>query len=223
MKSKLLLTGLVKIVSGIVLMGLLLFLPAGTWRYPGAWLLLAFLFVPMPVVGVVLIIKAPALLEKRLNTKEREPEQKLVILLSSLIFITGFLLAGLDFRFGWSQLPLIVIMIGSALFLLAYGLYLEVMRENAYLSRTVEIQEGQKIVDTGLYGLVRHPMYLAVDLLFITMPLILGSAAAILPFLFFPAVLIKRIKNEEKLLEEGLPGYREYKNKVKYRLLPYIW
>lgn len=223
MKSKLLLTGLVKIVSGIVLMGLLLFLPAGTWRYPGAWLLLAFLFVPMPVVGVVLIIKAPALLEKRLNTKEREPEQKLVILLSSLIFITGFLLAGLDFRFGWSQLPLIVIMIGSALFLLAYGLYLEVMRENAYLSRTVEIQEGQKIVDTGLYGLVRHPMYLAVDLLFISMPLILGSAAAILPFLFFPAVLIKRIKNEEKLLEEGLPGYREYKNKVKYRLLPYIW
>ena len=223
MKSKLLLTGLVKIVSGIVLMGLLLFLPAGTWRYPGAWLLLAFLFVPMPVVGVVLIIKAPALLEKRLNTKEREPEQKLVILLSSLIFITGFLLAGLDFRFGWSQLPLIVIMIGSALFLLAYGLYLEVLRENAYLSRTVEIQKGQKIVDTGLYGLVRHPMYLAVDLLFITMPLILGSAAAILPFLFFPAVLIKRIKNEEKLLEEGLPGYREYKNKVKYRLLPYIW
>ncbi len=223
MKSKLLLTGLVKIVSGIVLMGLLLFLPAGTWRYPGAWLLLAFLFVPMPVVGVVLIIKAPALLEKRLNTKEREPEQKLVILLSSLIFITGFLLAGLDFRFGWSPLPLIVIMIGSALFLLAYGLYLEVMRENAYLSRTVEIQEGQKIVDTGLYGLVRHPMYLAVDLLFISMPLILGSAAAILPFLFFPAVLIKRIKNEEKLLEEGLPGYREYKNKVKYRLLPYIW
>ncbi len=223
MKSKLLLTGLVKIVSGVVLMGLLLFLPAGTWRYPGAWLLLALLFVPMPVVGVALLIKAPALLEKRLNTKEREPEQKLVILLSSLIFITGFLLAGFDFRFGWSQLPLIVIIIGSALFLLAYGLYLEVMRENAYLSRTVEIQEDQKVVDTGLYGLVRHPMYLAVDLLFISMPLILGSAAAILPFLFFPAVLIKRIKNEEKLLDEGLPGYREYKNKVKYRLLPYIW
>lgn len=222
-KCKLLLSGGIKIVSGIVLMGALLFWPAGTWAFPGAWLLMGLLFIPMAPVGVVLLTKAPDLLKKRLKTKEQEPEQKLVILLSALIFVTGFAIAGLDYRFGWSRLPAPVMAAGAVVFLIAYGLYVEVMRENAYLLRTVEIQKGQKLIDTGLYGIVRHPMYLAVMLLFLSMPFVLGSAAALLPFLLFPAVLVIRIHNEEKVLEEGLSGYREYKNKVKYRLFPFIW
>ena len=223
MGIKLLLRGLIKILSGAALMGLLLFAPAGTWRFPGAWLLLALLLIPMPVVGIVLFVKAPALLKKRLNSTEREPEQKLVVLLSALIFTAGFLLAGLDFRFGWAQLPGPAVAAGAVLFLLAYGLYLEVMRENAYLSRSVEIQAHQTVIDTGLYGLVRHPMYLAAALLFLSMPLVLGSAAAIVPFLCCPAVLVKRIKNEEAVLTAGLPGYRAYREKVKYRMLPFLW
>lgn len=223
MKQKLLLAGSLKMISGLLLMGVLLFVPAGSWYYYGAWRLLALLFLPMLPVGLVLYLKAPELLRKRLNSKEQEPEQKKVIALSCLIFIIGFILAGLDFRFRWTQLPLPVVLVGSVLFLIAYGLYLEVMRENAYLSRTVEIQEDQKVIDTGLYGVVRHPMYLAVVVLFLSMPLVLGSAVAILPFLFVPAVLVKRIKNEETVLEDGLPGYREYKEKVKYRMIPFIW
>lgn len=223
MRTRLLLTGLMKILLGLLLMGLLLFVPAGTWHFQSAWLLLAMLFAPMPVVGIVLLVKAPALLKKRLNTKERQPQQRRVILMSALIFVSGFILAGLDFRFQWMQLPPLVVIAGSAAFLLAYGLYLEVMRENAYLSRSVEIQENQKVIDTGLYRLVRHPMYMAVTLLFFSMPLILGSAVALIPFCFFPAVLAKRIKNEEMLLEKGLPGYRTYQEKVKYRLLPFVW
>lgn len=223
MKKGLLRSGIIRMIAGLVLMGALLFLPAGTWCYPGAWRLLALLFLPMPVIGIVLAVKAPELLAKRLNAKEQESEQKQVIVLSALIFILGFVLAGLDFRFGWTQLPLAVVIAGMVLFLLAYVLYLEVMRENAYLSRTVEIQEGQKVIDTGLYGVVRHPMYMAVTILFLSMPLVLGSVIAILPFLGIPAVLVKRIKNEEQVLEAGLPGYREYEKKVAFRMIPFLW
>lgn len=223
MKKGLLRSGIIRMIAGLVLMGALLFLPAGTWRYPGAWRLLALLFLPMPVIGIVLAVKAPELLAKRLNAKEQESEQKQVIVMSALIFILGFVLAGLDFRFGWTKLPLAVVIAGMVLFLMAYVLYLEVMRENAYLSRTVEIQEGQKVIDTGLYGVVRHPMYMAVTILFLSMPLVLGSVIAILPFLGLPAVLVKRIKNEEQVLEAGLPGYREYEKKVAFRMIPFLW
>jgi protein-S-isoprenylcysteine O-methyltransferase Ste14 len=223
MKTTLIFNGLTKMILGMALIGLLLLLPAGTFYYPSAWILMGLLFVPMLAVGIVLLCKAPELLKKRLNSKEKESEQKIVILLSSLIFVVGFILAGLDFRFEWTQLPLPVIVVGAILFLFSYGIYIEVMRENAYLSRTVEVQENQKVVDTGLYSIVRHPMYMAIIILFFSMPIVLGSAVAILPFLFIPAVLVKRIKNEEEVLEEGLDGYREYKDKVKYRILPYIW
>lgn len=223
MKRNLLLIGFLKMAAGVLLMGALLFLPAGSLRYYGAWRLLALLFIPMLIVGVVLYCKAPDLLRKRLNSREQEPEQRRVILLSAMIFMIGFVLSGLDFRFGWTQLPLPAVLAGALLFLLAYGLYIEVIRENAYLSRTVEIQENQKVIDTGLYSIVRHPMYMAVMLLFLAMPLVVGSAVSILPFLFIPTVLTKRIKNEEMVLEDGLPGYREYKAKVKWRLIPFIW
>ena len=223
MKKKLLLAGGLKMLSGLLVMGLLLFVPAGTWRYPGGWRLMALLFVPMPVVGAVLYVKAPELLEKRLNSREQEPEQKRVILLSALVFVAGFVLAGLDFRFGWTHLPLAVVIAGCVLFCGAYGLYAEVMRENTWLSRTVEVQAGQRVVDTGLYGVVRHPMYLGVLVLFLSMPLVLGSAVALVPFLAIPWVLVKRIRNEEQVLEAGLPGYGEYRNKVKYRLIPFLW
>ena len=212
-----------KLLSGLAAMGLLLFLTAGTWHYPGAWRLLALLFIPMPVVGTVLYVKAPDLLRKRLNSRESEPEQKKVIGLSALVFIAGFVLAGLDFRFGWTALPLPAVAVGVVLFCAAYGLYLEVMRENAYLSRTVEIQKDQKVIDTGLYGVVRHPMYAAVALLFLSMPLVLGSGMAVAPFLCIPAILVRRIRNEEQVLENGLPGYRAYKEKVKYRMIPLVW
>ena len=223
MKKKLLLAGGLKMLSGLLVMGLLLFVPAGTWRYPGGWRLMALLFVPMPVVGAVLYVKAPELLEKRLNSREQEPEQKRVILLSALVFVAGFVLAGLDFHFGWTHLPLAVVIAGCVLFCGAYGLYAEVMRENAWLSRTVEVQEDQRVVDTGLYGVVRHPMYLGVLVLFLSMPLVLGSAVAVVPFLLVPWVLVKRIRNEEQVLETGLPGYGDYRKKVKYRLIPFLW
>ena len=223
MKKKLLLAGGLKMLSGLLAMGLLLFVPAGTWRYPGGWRLMALLLVPMPVVGAVLYVKAPELLEKRLNSREQEPEQKRVILLSALVFVAGFVLAGLDFRFGWTHLPMAVVVAGCVLFCGAYGLYAEVMRENAWLSRTVEVQEGQQVVDTGLYGVVRHPMYLGVLVLFLSMPLVLGSAVAVVPFLAIPWVLVQRIRNEEQVLETGLPGYGDYRKKVKYRLFPFLW
>ena len=223
MRKKLLLAGGLKMLSGLLVMGLLLFVPAGTWRYPGGWRLMALLFVPMPVVGAVLYVKAPELLEKRLNSREQEPEQKRVILLSALVFVAGFVLAGLDFHFGWTHLPLAVVIAGCVLFCGAYGLYAEVMRENAWLSRAVEVQEGQQVVDTGLYGVVRHPMYLGVLVLFLSMPLVLGSAVAVVPFLAIPWVLVQRIRNEEQVLETGLPGYGDYRKKVKYRLIPFLW
>ena len=222
-RKRLLISAVTKFVSGLLLMGALLFLPAGTLRFPGAWRLVVLLFVPMLLFGTVLYLKAPELLKKRLNSKESSQVQKRVILLSALQFIACFVLAGLDFRFGWFSLPGWLVTAASVVFVGCYGLYMEVMRENAYLSRTVEIQEGQQVVSTGLYGIVRHPMYFAVTLLFWAMPLVLGSLAAFLVMLPFPLLLVSRIRDEERILEEGLPGYREYEEKVRYRLLPFIW
>lgn len=222
-RKRLLISAVTKFVSGLLLMGSLLFLPAGTLRFPGAWRLVVLLFVPMLLFGTVLYLKAPELLKKRLNSKESSQVQKRVILLSALQFIACFVLAGLDFRFGWFSLPGWLVTAASVVFVGCYGLYMEVMRENAYLSRTVEIQEGQQVVSTGLYGIVRHPMYFAVTLLFWAMPLVLGSLTAFLVMLPFPLLLVSRIRDEERILEEGLPGYREYEEKVRYRLLPFIW
>ena len=221
---KLLCKALAKCVEGFLCLGAVLFLPAGTIHYPGAWLLFAILFIPMVLLGVILYAKAPELLKKRLNSKEENKDQKIVIALSSLLFAAVFVLAGLDFRFGWSQLPTWVVIAAAAVFLIGYGLYAEVMRENAYLSRTVEVQEGQTVIDTGLYGVVRNPMYFATVLLFFAMPLVLGSLYGFLLMLvgYFP-IIAWRIRDEEKTLAEGLPGYRDYMDKVKYRLFPLIW
>lgn len=223
MKGKLIISALTKYLSGFVLVGSMLFLPAGTLAYPKGWLFLALLFVPMFLLGIILLIKAPELLKKRLQSKETENDQKTVIALSLFMFMGGFVVAGLDFRFSWSEVPFWVSAASAVLLLLSYGLYGEVMRENAYLSRTVEVQEGQKVIDTGLYGIVRHPMYAVTTLLFLSIPLVLGSWYAFLIFLTYPLLLIKRIKNEEKVLEQGLSGYSDYKKKVKYRMFPLIW
>ncbi|MBE5765551.1 MAG: isoprenylcysteine carboxylmethyltransferase family protein [Clostridiales bacterium] len=212
-----------KFLLGVILVGMLVFLPAGTVAYHEGWLFMGILFVPMFAAGLVMLAKNPELLKKRLSAKEKENEQSLVVKLSGLMFIAGFVLAGLDFRFGWLVLPDWVSWAAAGVFLLAYALYAEVLRENAYLSRTIEVQEGQKVVDTGFYGIVRHPMYAVTVLLFLAMPLVLGSAIALVVFLAYPVLIAKRIRNEEKVLEEGLPGYREYKQKVKYRLVPFIW
>ena len=219
----LMMQALLKAGSGMVLAGLLLFVPAGTLAYPGAWAFMALLFVPMLVFGTVLLVKSPELLKKRLNTREKERAQVIVILLSSLVFIAAFVLAGLDFRFGWTHVPMAVRVISAVLLLLAYALYMEVMRENAWLSRTVEVQQGQKVVDTGLYGIVRHPMYLATLLLFLTIPLVLGSWVSFAVMLLTVPVLVLRIISEERVLAEGLEGYEAYREKVCYRLLPGIW
>lgn len=220
---KLLVQALVKMISGMLLMGLVLFLPAGTWHYPGGWLFCGLLFVPMLVLGAILLWKAPELLEKRLNTKETEKTQIAVVSAAALLFIAAFVAAGLDFRYGWTRVPTWLVIGASVLQLLAYALYGEVMRENAYLSRTVEVQENQKVIDTGLYGIVRHPMYTATILLFLAMPLVLGSWISFGIMLLYPVIILLRIRNEEKVLEAGLEGYREYKLKVRYRLIPFIW
>ncbi len=204
-------------------MGLVLFLPAGTIYYPNAWLFMALLFIPMLILGVILFCKAPELLKKRLNSKEKEITQIGVVLLSLVMFVGSFVLAGLDFRYGWSEIPIGVVIVAAVLQLAGYGLYGEVMRENAYLSRTVEVQENQKVVDTGLYGIIRHPMYTATILLFMAMPIVLGSWIAFLVMLVYPIIIIFRIGNEEKVLEQGLEGYCEYKQRVRYRLIPFIW
>ena len=204
-------------------MGLLIFLPAGTLEYGNGWLLVGLLFVPMLIVGFVMLRKAPQFLKKRLDAKEKQSAQKGVLAFSGLMFIGGFVVAGLDFRFGWSQMPRWVVIAASVLFLAAYGLYGEVMRENAYLSRTVKVEEGQTVVDTGLYAIVRHPMYAVTILLFLMIPLILGSWYALLVFLLYPAIIIVRLKDEEALLSRELPGYTEYQQKVKYRLIPFLW
>ena len=220
---KLLCNALVKFTCGFLLVGLLLFLPAGTLHYPCGWLLMALLFVPMLIAGFVMLGKSPEFLAKRLDAKEKQATQKGVVAFSGLMFIAGFVVAGLDFRFGWSQMPLPVTVVASVLFLFAYGLYAEVMRENAYLSRTIKVEEGQKVVDTGLYGIVRHPMYMATILLFLMMPIVLGSWYALIVFAFYPAIIIVRLKDEEDLLTRELPGYAAYKEKVKYRIIPFLW
>ena len=223
MKKSLFTEAILKFLLGVVLVGLLIFLPAGTLRFPGGWLLMGILFVPMFCAGLVMLGKNPDLLKSRLKAKETRAEQDMVVKLSGLMFLVGFIVAGLDFRFGWLPLPGWVNWVAAILFLIAYLMYAEVLRENAYLSRTIQVQEGQKVVSTGLYGIVRHPMYSATLLLFLSMPLVLGSLLSFLCFLCYPLLIVKRLKNEEALLEEELEGYQEYKEKVKYRLIPGIW
>ena len=220
---KLLINALVKFVMGFLMIGLLLFLPAGTFAYPNAWLFICLLFIPVAIMGVVLYLRAPELLEKRLNPKEKESTQKGVIALSGLMFLLGFVISAFDFRFSWSHVPFWCVVVASELFLLGYAGFAEVMRENAYLSRAVEVQKGQKVIDKGLYGIVRHPMYLATLLMFLPMPLILGSFWGLLIFAAYPAVIVLRILNEEEVLTRELDGYKEYKEKVKWRLVPFIW
>ena len=220
---KLLLNALTKLFLGLVLIGAMLFLPAWTLRYMGAWLFLALLFVPMLILGAVLFVKAPALLEKRLNDKEKENTQRGVVAIAGLMFVGGFVLSALDFRFGWSSVPAWATVAACVAFLLGYGMYAEVMRENAYLSRTVEVQKGQRVIDSGLYGIVRHPMYLATLLMFLPMPLILGSLWGLVPFAIYPIAIVVRIRNEEAVLCRGLEGYSEYVERVKYRLIPLVW
>lgn len=215
--------GLVKFTVGLLLTAVLIFLPAGSFSYMNGWLFISLLFVPIFIAGAVMLVKAPTLLEKRLNVKEKENTQKGVVAASGLLFIVGFVIAGLDFRFGWSEVPLWVVITASVVLLAAYILYAEVMRENAYLSRTIEVQEGQKVVDTGLYSIVRHPMYAVTVWLFLAIPLVLGSWWSFLCFVPYIAVIAVRINNEEKVLEKELTGYSEYKNKVRYRLFPFIW
>ena len=220
---KLLIEALTKFTCGLLLVGLLIFLPAGTLSYTYGWLLVGLLFGPMLIAGFVMLSKSPEFLKKRLDAKEKQGTQKGVVAFSGLMFIVGFVVAGLDFRFGWSKMPLWVTIVASALFLVAYALYAEVMRENAYLSRTIKVEQGQTVVDTGLYGIVRHPMYAVTLLLFLAMPLVLGSFYALIIFAFYPAIIIVRLKDEEALLTKELPGYAQYKQKVKYRLIPFIW
>ena len=220
---KLLINALVKVSCGIAMVGALIFWPAGTWEYPYGWLFMGLLFIPMIIAGFVMLAKSPEFLAKRLDAKEKRGAQKGVLAYAGLMFIVGFVVAGLDFRFGWSVMPKAVIIVAAVLFLAAYLLYAEVMRENAYLSRTIRVEEGQKVVSTGLYGIVRHPMYMATILLFMAMPVVLGSWYALIIFCFYPAIIILRLKDEEALLEKELPGYREYQQKVKYRLIPFVW
>ena len=220
---KLLINGLIKFTCGLVMVGLLIFLPAGTLHFFNGWLLTGLLFVPMLIAGFVMFFKDPAFLARRLDAKEKQAAQKGVLALSGLMFIGGFVIAGLDFRFGWSRMPDWVVAAASVLFIIAYLLYAEVMRENAYLSRTVKVEEGQRVVDTGLYGIVRLPMYMATVLLFTMIPLVLGSWYSLIVFAFYPGIIIIRLKNEEDLLTRELPGYPEYKQKVKFRLIPFIW
>ena len=220
---KLLVEALTKFVCGLLLVGLLIFLPAGTFAYTYGWLLVGLLFIPMLFAGFVMLIKSPDFLKKRLDAKEKQGTQKGVVAVSGLMFIVGFVVAGLDFRFGWSAMPTWVTVTATTLFLIAYTLYAEVMRENAYLSRTIKVEEGQTVVDTGLYGIVRHPMYAVTILLFLMIPLVLGSWYALVAFAFYPAVIVVRLKDEEELLTKELPGYAEYKQKVKYRIVPFVW
>ncbi len=220
---KLIIEALAKFSCGLLLVGLLIFLPAGTLAFTYGWLLIGLLFGPMLIAGFVMLAKTPEFLAKRLDAKEKQATQKGVLAFSGLMFIAGFMVAGLDYRFGWSKMPLWVTVTASVLFLAAYGLYAEVMRENAYLSRTIKVEEGQKVVDTGLYGIVRHPMYMATVLLFLMIPVVLGSWYALIVFAFYPAIIIVRLKDEEDLLTRELPGYAEYKQRVKYRIIPFVW
>lgn len=223
MNIKLFFQAIVKFILGVLIIGLLLFIPANTINYWNGWLFMGLLFIPMFIAGIVMMIKSPELLKKRLNAKEKENEQKQVVLFSGLMFLSGFIIAGLNYRYSWIVISNFVVIISSVMFGLAYIIYVEVLRENAYLSRTIEVQENQKVIDTGLYGIVRHPMYGATILLFLSMPLILGSIISFVIFLIYPFIIAKRIKNEEEVLEKELVGYSEYKNKVKYKVIPFIW
>ena len=223
MEKGLFIQAITKFSGGLVLVGLLLFLPAGSLHYWQAWLLMGILFVPMFIAGLVMMGRNPDLLRKRLDAKEKESEQRTVVALSGLLFIASFVVAGLNWRFQWWVLPSWAVWVAAGLFLLSYLLYAEVLRENTYLSRTIEVQENQKVIDTGLYGIVRHPMYMATTVLFLSMPLVLASPISFIIMLGYLPVIAKRIRNEEKVLEEGLEGYSEYKKKVKYRILPLIW
>ena len=223
MSAKLFFEAIIKFLLGVLLVGVLIFLPAGSLSYINGWILMGVLFIPMFIAGIVMMIKNPALLRSRLDAKEKQSDQSLIVKLSGLMFIAGFVIAGLGYRFGWFMLPKPVMIIGTVIFLMSYVLYAEVLRENAYLSRTIEVQEGQTVVDSGLYGIVQHPMYSATVFLFLSIPLILGSLYAFIIFLVYPFIIAKRLLGEEAFLEQELEGYKEYKIKVKWRLIPFIW
>lgn len=223
MKTILFVKALVKMLAGFAMLAVMLFVPAGTWQFYQAWVLLGVLFVPMAIMGTVMLVKNPELLSKRLNAKEKEQEQKWVVASSGILFVASFVLAGLNFRYDWCVLPWWVVGVATVIFVFAYALYAEVLRENAYLSRTIEVQENQQVISTGLYGIVRHPMYGATILLFLSMPLVLASPLSFLIMLFYIPIIHIRIKNEEKVLTEGLKGYQEYKQKVKYKVIPFVW
>lgn len=222
-KIRLLISALIKYIFGVALVALMLFLPAGDFVYPNAWLFMALLFVPMLILGTWLYVANPALLASRLKSKEQRKEQKHVVALSGIIFISVFVLCGLDYRYDWSEVPRWLVCVASVLLLIGYAMYAEVMRENAYLSRTIEVQEGQKLIDTGLYAVVRHPMYSATIVMYLAIPLVLGSLWALLLMSFYPFVIVKRIQNEEQLLALELSGYSEYQKRVKYKIIPGIW
>ena len=223
MDKKLFIQAITKFIVGFIIIALLLFIPAGTLNFWNAWIFICILFVPMFIVGIILMIKSPDLLRKRLNSKEKESEQGILLMVCGVMFISGFVVSGLNYRFEWIILPKMIVFIATSIFLFGYLLYAEVLRENMYLSRIIEIQENQKVIDTGLYSIIRHPMYLSTILLFLSIPLVLGSLFSFLIFLIYPVIIARRIRNEEQVLEEGLKGYSEYKKKVKYRVIPFIW
>ena len=223
MDKKLFIQAITKFIVGFIIIALLLFIPAGTLNYWNAWIFICILFVPMFIVGIILMIKSPDLLRKRLNSKEKESEQGILLMVCGVMFICGFVVSGLNYRFEWIILPKMIVFIATSIFLFGYLLYAEVLRENMYLSRIIEIEENQKVIDTGLYSIIRHPMYLSTILLFLSIPLVLGSLFSFLIFLIYPVIIARRIRNEEQVLEEGFKGYLEYKKKVKYRVIPFIW
>lgn len=223
MNIKLFIQAILKFLLGLILVGGLLFIPANSFNYINAWIFIAILFIPMFIFGIILMIKNPTLLKSRLNAKEKQSKQKLVVGLSGLMFISGFIIAGLNYKYNWIKLPNIVVIISSIVFIIFYILYAEVLRENTYLSRTIEVVDNQKVIDTGMYGIVRHPMYIITIILFLMIPLVLNSLISFFIFLIYPIIIIIRINNEEKVLEKELKGYTEYKKKVKYRLIPFIW
>ena len=223
MDTKLLIQAITKFLVGLLIVGLLIFIPANSLKYWNGWLFMGLLFIPMFIAGLILLFKNPELLKSRLNAKEKEQEQKEVLIYSSIMFITGFIVSGLNYKYKWIELPNIIVIISSIIFIIVYILYAEVLRENTFLSRTIEVKDNQKVIDTGLYGIVRQPMYAITIILFLSMPLILNSLISFIIFLMYPFIIIKRIKNEEEVLEKELKGYKEYKQKVKYRLIPFIW
>ena len=223
MNTKLFFEAIFKFLLGVILVGFLIFIPAGTINYVNGWLFMGLFFIPMFIAGIIMMVKSPNLLRSRLNAKEKESEQREVVLLSGLMFLSGFIIAGLNYRFNLIQMPNIVVVISSIIFIISYIIYAEVLRENIFLSRTIEVQKQQKIIDTGLYALVRHPMYTATIFMFLSIPLILGSVISFIIFLVYPFIIIKRLNNEEQVLEKELKGYKEYKKKVKYKLIPFIW